>query len=626
MNTYLMSLSIGPVQGFIAAARRLRDLWFGSYLLSELAKQAGRSLDARNAALIFPAPADAQVDLVVDSAMKAPNKLLAVVHTDDPRALFDGVKTEIIGFWKGELAEKTLGDEKRDVNIDLFNRQIDDFLEIYGVWVPLNGDEDYKRARKRAGHLMASRKSLRNFAQLPPVMLTGQGGGLPKSSLDGLRESVLKRDGGSGPKRGIKRYEELDALGWIKRYGRKLGDKDDLPVFESLSDLAADPFLRGSAGRKKACDAMADLVGILKKHGVKPPRVAFREHRRPLGAHDPVAPQALFWSRMTGELEDRLLESNGDKAAAEKGKREILRQVSRVHGAAGMKSGPLPYTAILMADGDEMGKTIIDILSHDKDSTDMDAHRNFSCALDRFADACEEIVDRHHGSLIYSGGDDVLAFVPLDTVLECADDLRGRFFKSMDSALPAGAARPTLSVGIGIVHHLSPMNRSLDVARQAERTAKNEGGRNALALIVEKRSGAPVKIFGKWSEGIKARLDAWTDCHRRDLIPDRLGYELRRLCREFDSSLLEWTPEGEPANPLAFEFLQTLNRKRSDRGRRELKDADREMVQKTAAHLKDLEKLAGELIAARLMARAKEQAEPPKADDRKGKTAKKEAR
>ena len=33
---YLFVCSIGPVQDFIATARKSRDLWFGSWLLSEL--------------------------------------------------------------------------------------------------------------------------------------------------------------------------------------------------------------------------------------------------------------------------------------------------------------------------------------------------------------------------------------------------------------------------------------------------------------------------------------------------------------------------------------------------------------------------------------------------------------
>ena len=41
---HLLQIAIGPVQEFIAAARRTRDLWFGSYLLSEISKAAALSV------------------------------------------------------------------------------------------------------------------------------------------------------------------------------------------------------------------------------------------------------------------------------------------------------------------------------------------------------------------------------------------------------------------------------------------------------------------------------------------------------------------------------------------------------------------------------------------------------
>ncbi|MGI6709155.1 MAG: type III-B CRISPR-associated protein Cas10/Cmr2 [Dethiobacteria bacterium] len=36
----ILNFSIGPVQGFIARARKTRDFWAGSFLLSYLAGQA----------------------------------------------------------------------------------------------------------------------------------------------------------------------------------------------------------------------------------------------------------------------------------------------------------------------------------------------------------------------------------------------------------------------------------------------------------------------------------------------------------------------------------------------------------------------------------------------------------
>ena len=50
---HLLIVSIGPVQDFIAAARKCQDLWFGSFLLSELARAWPRLHD-QQATLIFP--------------------------------------------------------------------------------------------------------------------------------------------------------------------------------------------------------------------------------------------------------------------------------------------------------------------------------------------------------------------------------------------------------------------------------------------------------------------------------------------------------------------------------------------------------------------------------------------
>jgi len=57
---YLMALSVGPVQEFIATARRTRDLWFGSTLLSEISKSVASSLQGtQGVTLIFPSPQNA---------------------------------------------------------------------------------------------------------------------------------------------------------------------------------------------------------------------------------------------------------------------------------------------------------------------------------------------------------------------------------------------------------------------------------------------------------------------------------------------------------------------------------------------------------------------------------------
>jgi CRISPR-associated protein Cmr2 len=74
---------------------------------------------------------------------------------------------------------------------------------------------------------------------------------------------------------------------------------------------------------------------------------------------------------------------------------------------------PYPYVACLMADGDHMGRAIERL-------ADANSHRAFSRALSDFAAEARRIVEQEHlGSLVYAGGDDVLAFLPLPEALAC---------------------------------------------------------------------------------------------------------------------------------------------------------------------------------------------------------------
>jgi CRISPR-associated protein Cmr2 len=583
MEEYIVTIAVGPVQDFIAASRRLRDLWFGSYLLSELSKQAVRSLHNRGAELIFPSLRNAAEDLLAGSDMTVPNKILARVSCEDPRQVFSEIKDEVTRFWLEELAEKTIEKSRTNVDQALFNSQIKDFPEIYGAWSPLNGN-GYVDARRRADSLLAARKSLRDFSQPEPI-LTSQGGGLPKSSLDGVRESVLR---GDQRKKGIKENEELDALGWIKRYGEKLGASETTPEFDSLSDLAADPFLRGAVKNPEAYKRLEKLKSIVVAEQTPMPKVSTRKaHRKPLGD---LPPQVLFRSRLGRDF---------DRDISNEAMDSIHGHLKRLFHAAGQSQGPLPYTAILVGDGDFMGRTI-DHLTNPGD------HQAFSDALTQFSRSAADIVRTDHGCMIYAGGDDVMAFVALDRVVDCADRLRTSFEDNMKAALPDEKDRPTFSIGIAIVHHLRPMGLSLQLARKAERLAKDQG-RASLAIILDKRSGAPIQVWGRWQDELVRRLMDWRRCHLRDLIPDKLGYDLRHLASEFGDGKMVWKG-GQPDNPLAYEFLRVLQRKRADQGRRKVASEDIDRITKIACQIDELDRLSNELILSRILADAQRQA------------------
>ncbi|HIP72131.1 MAG TPA: hypothetical protein EYH05_12130 [Anaerolineae bacterium] len=85
MTVCLLEIHIGPMQVFIAAARRTRDLWFGSWLMSELSKAAARAVAdvAGEQNLIFPAASSN--DLEPGSELSVANKIVATV--ENPQAV-----------------------------------------------------------------------------------------------------------------------------------------------------------------------------------------------------------------------------------------------------------------------------------------------------------------------------------------------------------------------------------------------------------------------------------------------------------------------------------------------------------------------------------------------------------
>lgn len=184
---YLLQLSIGPVQEFISAARRTRDLWFGSFMLSEISKAAARSIKDMGAKLIFPSPLH-DSDLDEESEMNVANVILAKVKGDhealDSMALKakEAAQARFIKF-----SQEALEKAAHHINKERWESQIEDIIEFYAAWVEVKDTVNaYKEARKEVGRLLAARKNLRDFK-------THKGEhNVPKSSLDGLRESVFK--------------------------------------------------------------------------------------------------------------------------------------------------------------------------------------------------------------------------------------------------------------------------------------------------------------------------------------------------------------------------------------------------------------------------------------------------
>lgn len=555
MTDHLLLITLGPVQDFIAQARRTRDLWYGSHLLSEISRCIARSLVEQGVSLVFPALAAGDPELnpclapLRPETRKPPvnvaNKILAVVPTHlDPKRAAQVARESAKRFWIETIAAPVQQAQAGLLAPDIdraWNEQVATLLEFTAAWAPLGA---YHDARRQVEQAVAARKNLRDFR--PWVHLRGD---VPKSNLDGARETVLRppkeRDRGLVRRFRIGDGEQLDAIGLIKRTG---GDPDQfVPIVNvalaSWLDLAAREASQQLADLRRAC---ADL-GLARVSRPDLPGA------RPFGFDASI----LLPSRWKAVFEEQGL--RGDPESW--GRTHVRPLLAKL-------SDPFPYVACLVADGDGMGRAI-DALAT------VDAHRTFSKALAGFAAEARRIVEQEHqGSLVYAGGDDVLAFLPVTQAIACADALRRKFGEAMREACAAlpERERPTLSVGLGLGHVMEGMGDLLDLGREAERLAKGSAfraagrDRNALAVIVDKRSGGR----RTW----RARWDDWdgnpVQRLRRDIavmdeeLSSRKVYEvartLRRLPNPADARGDGW------ARVLALEVRRSLSRVHAGEG------------------------------------------------------------
>ncbi|MEI2693358.1 MAG: type III-B CRISPR-associated protein Cas10/Cmr2 [Anaerolineae bacterium] len=366
--------------------------------------------------------------------------------------------------------------------------------------------------------------------------------------------------------------ERLSGVDLLKRLGDSKSGEQSFP---STSGVAALPFLQYVDNNQKAGDRVR----------------LFGEIAQFLANHDVIVDEpdgALVFSSRLAELIP-----DADKL------KDVVNGIEKILTTYAGKVRPLPYYALLIADGDNMGAAI------DHQATFPDAqkrHSELSLVLSRFAAQVDDIVESHQGALVYSGGDDIMAYLPLHTVLGCAHELATRFADALSSFTANDGVAPTLSTGIAIVHHLEPLSDALDLARQAEKAAKGIDGKHALAITASKRSGADRTISGK-REVLKTRLDQMIQWRRSGAISAGAAYELQELERVLGPSEL-------PKEALAEEALRIINRKRETGGDRQIDTQVRDAFEKWIKIDKiKLQDLTLELIVASMFADAIDMAE-----------------
>ncbi len=254
-------------------------------------------------------------------------------------------------------------------------------------------------------------------------------------------------------------------------------------------------------------------------------------------------------------------------------------------------------------------------------------HLAISGALNDFSQTVvRHVVEEEHlGRVIYAGGDDVLAMLPVSDMLSTMQRLQ-QAYCGQDSQHDGGVYKgltlnngfallkvargeseklklmrmmgqnATSSCGAVVAHHQAPLASVLQELRRAEKRAKNEGGRNAFALTVIKRSGGALYLTAKWGEPMQL-LEDTVAFMRADGTSRRAVY-----------NTLEWLhdlpqPDAEAtmlSSLLAFQLARQANVKIQ---KDQAPDLAKRLAQLSAEQSDSLKWLANFLSVAEFLAR-----------------------
>lgn len=520
---HLFLFTISPVQPFIASARKTRDLYAGSQILSEMTKEAAKEAVNQGLTLVFPTKTDvhsfpnrfmAKIESETDLELKGETIKLAAINKFNESAK-EALK-------KVSINEKTRGS---------FWKQIENYWDINWLFYPYKSD--YKAAYKEIEPLMAALKNQRviknDFVEAGrKCSLDGQNNALFRGR--GTENSALKAQAAEVDNTWLKPNEGLSAISLVKR-AYPGGDG-----FKSTIEVALKKQLR------KLKNKHPNLLDYYKKLFEGPEGCA--KAVVDLACKDYLDNVSLNgdaggWCKSYNEeflVADNLTEKNIPNLT----QLEIAKEVHRKHLKSALTDR---YYALIAFDGDKMGKLLSGELLKNKDID-----------LDNFQGKVSELLMDYgkwiHNNLkdkidiVYAGGDDFLGFVCLHDLFEVGKALREKFKKQVNDELQKEyplTQEFTFSMGITIAHYKTPLSVVLQKTREMEKLAKNEekGNRDAFAIAVLKHSGESHQAYYKWyekdDEDGKESMKAWTAleklvCHLQNDCSETF---IRVLEREF---------------------------------------------------------------------------------------------
>jgi CRISPR-associated protein Cmr2 len=520
--------TIGPVQGFVAQARRTRDFWAGSFLLSWLSGVAMREVMMQhggNANVIcFPRPDPAFIAAIGGNGTDAPqqgtipNRFMAEVGDDfDPARVPEAVRiawsklADLI--WEQDGLDSIAAPDTKTI----WRRQVEGFWEMNWAYADSAAGTD----------VLDRRKNLRSH--LPPAEP-----GIKCMLMDGWQElsgascpgdptlerfwTDLREGRRTGFETDFRAGEHLCALAYIKRrfvrwfkdFSANAGDSGwtvhgwPLPAsLPSVSYMAAVHWLESAidrAGKAQAAKdrlwAFHDAARDLLKGRYPEAATSIRCVERALAQHGLRG--GWKWTSLDGDvfLEHALRNHrefpDPDHPDRLDHRAELtLRALNSLRTVADLPH-PSPFYSLLLMDGDNLG-------AHMSQPENQEA---ITEALAKFTGQAKGLVETHNGYLIFAGGDDVLALLPLEDALPAAAALHRLY----GDCFAGTGISSTLSGAIEYAHVKMPLTRVIrDAHDLLDHVAKDGRGRDAIACRVWKPGGQALEWAMPWEKALSEK-------------------------------------------------------------------------------------------------------------------------
>jgi CRISPR-associated protein Cmr2 len=524
-----LHFTFGPVQSFVAQARRTRDLYAGSFLLSHLAMAAMAAVE-KPGELVLPDFAGLQKNVRDHAA--APNRFIAQFDSEAAaidsgraatQALHNAWRTIADAVWSRYL-EKTAacGLQTREI----WTRQRDNFWNISWVVGPPEVTNLLDRRKNWQTHELPAEGGdhcvlISNLQELSGFIRSKQ-----RDQQDAFWNAVRA----GTPDLDLEPNERLCAVAFIKRFFPSVAEEAtgknlDTQGWPSTVTIAALPWMRTTATREDFCvkakayagDAASERGGTLTSWR----RIRLLREFPPAAGRFRELSGNFINSTTLANADDTPLRDNARRPA-------LLRTLCELESTTGNRAGN--FYAVLLMDGDSMGALIG---THGPAAV--------TRALTQFATRVPDVVKAHDGVCIYAGGDDLLALLPLDRALDAASAAHRLYAESFGADILA-----TISAAIVFAHYRCAFSRVLATAHELlDDVAKDETGRDSLAIRVLKPGGVACQWSAPFTHLLKDTPHIFTpllEKFKAGVLTSSLLYNLRgrfSLFMEGDGSCIK---------------------------------------------------------------------------------------